>query len=118
MSFPSILQLPVIAYDSAYPNDQATATVTINVNRNLYSPVFTEAQYIANVYDNTGLGVVIKQVNATDRDSAVSLLIQPNEFVKFRILSQPFLLFFFFLLPLADFIMPAFYLCRDWFSTR
>lgn len=60
----------VIAYDTQYPADRATATVTFNVNRNPNSPVFTQSgSYRVTVPESLPLGSNVTQVLATDADN-------------------------------------------------
>lgn len=60
----------MIAYDTQYPADRATATVTFNVNRNPNSPVFTQSSsYRVNVPESLPLGSNVTQVLASDADN-------------------------------------------------
>nr|XP_034314273.1 protocadherin-like wing polarity protein stan [Crassostrea gigas] len=72
--------LVVIAYDTQYPADRATATVTFNVNRNPNSPVFTQSgRYLVTVPESLPLGSNVTQVLALDADNdAVSYFISPT----------------------------------------
>ncbi|KAH3862858.1 hypothetical protein DPMN_025833 [Dreissena polymorpha] len=66
-----MFQFEIIAYDSFYPNDVATATVTINVDRNPSTPRFIDPDGNAyrRVIDETRrLGSIILNINATDDD--------------------------------------------------
>ncbi|XP_065921690.1 protocadherin Fat 4 isoform X2 [Magallana gigas] len=64
--------LVVIAYDTQYPADRATATVTFNVNRNPNSPVFTQSgRYLVTVPESLPLGSIVTQVLASDADNDV-----------------------------------------------
>lgn len=62
----SIFQLRVIAYDSVYPNNKATSTVTIAVQRNLFAPQFNNQPYATTVDEIIPLGTSIITINATD----------------------------------------------------
>lgn len=60
----------MIAYDTQYPADRATATVTFNVNRNPNSPVFTQlGRYLVTVPESLPLGSNVTQVLALDADN-------------------------------------------------
>ncbi|XP_062579030.1 protocadherin Fat 3-like [Saccostrea cucullata] len=61
--------LVVIAYDTQYPTDRATATVTIVVNRNPNPPAFTQSIYSVQVAESLPLGSNITQVSASDADN-------------------------------------------------
>ncbi|KAL5018741.1 hypothetical protein ScPMuIL_004463 [Solemya velum] len=56
------------AYDTVYPDDRATATVTVSVNRNPGSPVFDPAFYAKIIPESFPLGNSVVDVNATDPD--------------------------------------------------
>ncbi|KAJ8319080.1 hypothetical protein KUTeg_004171 [Tegillarca granosa] len=58
--------LRVIAYDSVYPNNRDTSTVTINVQRNLFAPQFNGQPYVTTIDDNIPLGTSVITINATD----------------------------------------------------
>lgn len=62
----------MVAFDPNYPTVQASATVTIDVERNINPPELTSSTYRATVSDTAKLGtVVVNQINATDRDGDV-----------------------------------------------
>lgn len=61
-------QLRLTAHDTRYPNNRATATVTISVTRNLNSPRFIGI-YSETILDSVPLGYQVLQVNATDDDN-------------------------------------------------
>ncbi|XP_078316513.1 protocadherin Fat 4-like isoform X2 [Crassostrea virginica] len=63
--------LVVVAYDTQYPTDRATATVTFIVNRNPNPPVFQPNSYTVNLPESTPLGSNVTQVQATDSDNDV-----------------------------------------------
>lgn len=58
-----------MAYDSANPNQQASALVTIAVTRNENSPIFARNSYYVDATEAMPLGTFITTVNATDRDN-------------------------------------------------
>ncbi|KAH3862832.1 hypothetical protein DPMN_025807 [Dreissena polymorpha] len=61
--------ISVAAYDSRYPERQVLATVVVNVDRNQFGPVFSNAgNYLLNIDETTGVYTSIGQVTATDRD--------------------------------------------------
>lgn len=66
------------AVDQGVPPRSAntTATVTINVDRNLYSPVFVNPNtYTANISENLRSGSDVIQVSTTDNDTTVRCLL-------------------------------------------
>ncbi|XP_060080745.1 protocadherin Fat 4-like, partial [Ylistrum balloti] len=65
----TVYLLVVEAYDSQYPTDRATATVTIGIVRNLFSPVFNEQSYAVTINESIAIGVSILQVLAADQDN-------------------------------------------------
>lgn len=67
-TFNFFLQLRLTAHDTRYPNNRATATVTISVTRNLNSPRFIGI-YSETILDSVPLGYQVLQVNATDDDN-------------------------------------------------
>ena len=58
----------MIAYDDIYEDDQTTATVTINVVRNVQGPQFFGQPYIDTIYENEPLGQSMIRVNSSDPD--------------------------------------------------
>lgn len=68
---PDTFQLIVQAQDSAANPKSATATVSINVVRNLYTPTFNPNNYTAQVYDASAIGTSLFTVTATDADRTV-----------------------------------------------
>ena len=60
--------LRVRAYDTAYPDQIATATVAITVSRNEYSPEFTQSPYRVTINETLALGTCILTVSASDQD--------------------------------------------------
>lgn len=67
------LQLEVTVHDSLYVDDKATATVTIQVQRNPSTPRFTDNLAVPFTYsrlitENFPVGDVVIDVNATDDD--------------------------------------------------
>jgi hypothetical protein len=63
-----IFQLAVVVYDSMYPIDRVTGTVTFTVNRNPSEPLCSQSLFSANPPENAALGYVVTDVNATDQD--------------------------------------------------
>ena len=61
--------LRLIAFDSAYPSAQATATATIFVNLNPNGPIFFPVDYTRTVNEDLPIGSSIVDVNATDADT-------------------------------------------------
>lgn len=71
-----VFQLKLIAYDSVYPNQQATSTVIVRVTRNDNGPVFKPAAtYEKTVVGTFGVGEVILTVSAEDKDSVSDLVL-------------------------------------------
>ncbi|XP_046579033.1 protocadherin Fat 4-like [Haliotis rubra] len=62
-------RLRVEARDGGSPARSATVLVNINVQRNLYAPVFNPARYEETIMETTGLGVSLVRVLATDADT-------------------------------------------------
>ena len=73
-------QLYVRARDGGNPSREGEqqATVTINVVRNRYTPIFSELHYTAEVRQDLGFGNRVGQVSATDQDPEVSLRWRPR----------------------------------------
>jgi hypothetical protein len=67
------LQLRLLAEDGGSPKKTATATVDINVNRNLVPPQFNPASYSQSIIENFPVGSEIVTVSATDSDPQVRL---------------------------------------------
>ncbi len=65
------LQLRIVAYDSANPNQKATALVTIAVTRNENEPRFSDRRYTVDAVETAALGTSIQQVEATDADGVI-----------------------------------------------
>lgn len=73
-----VLQLEVTVHDSFYVDDKATATVTIQVQRNPSAPRFTDNlpvpfTYTRLITENFPVGDVVIDVNATDDDGVSEL---------------------------------------------
>ena len=66
--FAICFQLKVIAFDSIYPDNQATGTVSIKVERNPNTPAFPTAAYAVTVDEKLPLGASVIKVRATDSD--------------------------------------------------
>lgn len=60
--------LHISAHDATYPSNQATATVTINVERNPSAPVFAPGEYRVTIDEKHGLGEDVIALAATDDD--------------------------------------------------
>jgi len=65
----------VVAYDNGSPSKEAETTVTININRNQFRPVFQETSLNARIPETVNYGMSIQSVTATDADQVVSFLI-------------------------------------------
>ncbi|VDH99244.1 protocadherin Fat 4, partial [Mytilus galloprovincialis] len=61
-------RLELVVYDSMYPTDRATGTVTFTVNRNPSTPACDLATFQSTPPENTALGELVIDVNATDDD--------------------------------------------------
>ena len=69
VDFRASYSLRIRAFDSVYPDNFAEGVLTINVRRNLNSPVFLDTQnYFTTIFDTHPLGGNIMDVNATDAD--------------------------------------------------
>ena len=74
-------QLRLVARDGGSPSKSATATVDINVQRNLLPPVFDPSGvYNVTIIEQTAVGEEILVVSATDNDPVVSQI----NFVNFQ----------------------------------
>ena len=71
-----LLQLLIQAYDTADPNNVATTTLIITINRNEHSPVFSPQFYSASIHDYDPKGLSVVAVSASDNDTAVRNLAQ------------------------------------------
>ncbi|XP_055954929.1 protocadherin Fat 4 [Patella vulgata] len=58
----------VEVFDTARPNEIATTSVVVTINRNEKSPVFTSPSYTATINDYDGPGTSVITVTATDDD--------------------------------------------------
>ena len=74
------MQVRVLAQDGGTPSLSATATVNVQVRRNLFSPQFQVLLYEATILETQDLGVEILRVNATDADTKVSGL-RPVQYI-------------------------------------
>lgn len=75
-----VRQVSLIAYDTVYPNNIATATATIFVDRNPNAPIFSAALYQRNIVETLPIGSSVVEATATDADGvsmAPRLLLQP-----------------------------------------
>ena len=64
-------------YDTAYPDNFATATVAITVRRNEFGPVFSPDRIQVRIEETREVGSVITIVNATDRNAGVRFVEGP-----------------------------------------
>ncbi|XP_050391949.2 protocadherin Fat 4 [Patella vulgata] len=58
----------IVAFDTARPTRQTTATGTIQVNRNPNPPVFIPDSYTASINENRFVGSLVTTVTAEDKD--------------------------------------------------
>lgn len=65
------LQLKVLAEDGGTPPNRATATVTIQVQRNLNKPKFNPERYEVEVLETMLVGDPVVKVTAEDADRVV-----------------------------------------------
>ena len=61
-------QLTAIVYDDLYPDTRATGNLTVEVQRNVQPPRFTQQDYSVNVLEIAAVGSRVAQVQATDQD--------------------------------------------------
>ena len=69
-----------LAFEARYQGVQlqtARATLEVRVRRNENTPQFSEGEYRAELLENYPLGQAILQVQATDKDSHVSVFGYP-----------------------------------------
>lgn len=64
----------VVAYDGGNPPHSATATVKINILRNLNQPIFTPQSYQRTIDETFPAGASVLSVTCFDRDRTVSML--------------------------------------------
>ena len=64
----------MIAYDSVYPLNRATSTVSITMQRNLGVPQFIGGPYQATIDDTYALGQFVVKVTAQDNTDNVSTI--------------------------------------------
>ncbi|KAK3745550.1 hypothetical protein RRG08_040225, partial [Elysia crispata] len=72
-------QLTIEAFDSALPSAKATATVTVNVLRNVNGPVFAQNPVFASVDETHPIQVMVTNLTATDLD---------RDSIEYRLLSD------------------------------
>jgi hypothetical protein len=65
-------QLQVVAYDSLYPGNVATATVVINVERNPNKPKFETETYTVTIDEKHMLGMAVLNITANDADQVTN----------------------------------------------
>lgn len=63
-----ILQIQILAYDTAYPNNRASVQVIITVIRNANAPEFSKVRYSQKITETFPIGDDILTVSATDKD--------------------------------------------------
>ena len=63
-------------YDTGNPEEKAFTEMTIFVNRNENSPTFTRDVYDRTVLENSALGAVITQVEASDDDEVWEIVLE------------------------------------------
>jgi len=68
-------QLRVLARDQGSPQQTATATVTVKVQRNKYSPMFEARGYAVTIAETYTPSVTVLRVHATDADAEVNQLL-------------------------------------------
>lgn len=64
----------MVGYDDQTPYQRATADVVISVSRNVNGPLFQPDNYFRTITEETDVGIMVVDVNATDADN-VSLSI-------------------------------------------
>ena len=69
-----LFQLRVLARDGGTPAKSATATVEIEVQRNLNAPVFSRASLAVSLPEIAPAGSSVTTVSASDADAAVSII--------------------------------------------
>lgn len=67
----------IVAYDGGSPPRSATAIATINILRNLNTPIFNPDVYEQTILETLQVGSSILQVTATDADRSVSIISRP-----------------------------------------
>lgn len=73
----------IVAYDGGSPPRSATAIATINILRNLNSPVFSPSNYEETILETMQVGTSILRVTASDADRSVSTVNYCYLFPKF-----------------------------------
>lgn len=63
----------IVAFDGGSPPRSATAIATINIQRNLNSPVFSPVNYEQTILETMQVGTNILRVTASDADRSVSI---------------------------------------------
>ena len=75
-------QLTVVVYDTVYPDNVGSGTVTINVQRNPNPPQFQGDNYQRTIDEKIELGASVLQLAARDRDGVsvvIIVLLYDNE---------------------------------------
>lgn len=62
----------IVAFDGGSPPRSATAIATINIQRNLNSPIFNPSSYEETILETLQAGTSILRVTASDSDRSVS----------------------------------------------
>ena len=73
-------QVRIVASDGGDPTKTATATVQINVQRNLFAPKFQPQRIDRDILETHPLGEAIANVNATDQDTKA-----PHNVIRYEI---------------------------------
>ncbi len=63
----------MLAEDGGSPPQSSTATVQIDVERNLNAPIFNPVRNEVTILETLGLGESVTKVTATDKDLIVGL---------------------------------------------
>jgi protocadherin Fat 4 len=63
----------IVAFDGGSPPRSATAIATINIQRNLNSPIFNPSSYEETILETLQAGTSIVRVTASDADRSVSV---------------------------------------------
>ena len=77
-------QLQVVGYDSYYPNNKATESITITVNRNPNPPSFTQNSYAVTISDSFPVMNQVTQITAADPDGVSVVQIENVKCLKLK----------------------------------
>ena len=61
----------IVVYDTGAPPRSATVTARININRNIYAPVFLPVNYEQTILETEATSYLVLTVTATDQDRIV-----------------------------------------------